>query len=144
MPELMLQARKKRRVLEHRILQDATKTTFSKIDILQLSERAIKEHVRQLDRFQCWLDTLLDYSPYTVDNYRQLLAHLERVLGFPVEHATLDDLLSAIRWFKEVREYAGSSMKSLCAALRSFLRFAGRNADADEIPTFSTRWLPPV
>jgi len=99
-------------------------------------------HVKQAP-IERWLDTLLDYSPYTVDNYRQLLTRLDHVLGFPIEHANLDDLLKAIRWFKEVRGYAGSSMKSLCAALRSFLRFVGRNADADEIPTFSTRWLPP-
>jgi site-specific recombinase XerD len=87
-----------------------------------------------------FLDSLLDCSPHTFNNYARALRRFEGLVG-PLHLAPLDEILQVIRVMKE--KYAKSSLHSYCAALRQFLRFIGREDDAARIPRFNSRWLPP-
>ena len=88
-----------------------------------------------------FLDSLLDYSPHTVENYRRGLRRFQELLPCEIEFATLDELRQAIAIMKA--RFAPASLHSYCAALRQFLRFVGREEDADQLPSFSYVWTPP-
>jgi len=99
---------------------------------------AIIDFRSTIERF---LDSLLDYSPHTVDNYARGLRRFQEILLCSLDLATLDELRQAIAVLKG--RLAPSSLHSYCAALRQFLRFVGREDDAEKIPMFNSSWTPP-
>ena len=89
---------------------------------------------------QTFLDSMLDYSPHTVANYRRGLSRFADAVQVPLDLAPISDLREAVRMMK--LQYKPTSLHSYLAALRMFLRFVGRFQDAEALPTFPCPWVP--